>query len=390
MTPITTLTKLQAGGLPRRTMIQSGLAAAVIGNLMPQLARAEEQFDIGLVAPFSGPDETVGSRVLDSLKTHKNDDSGNAIYPEFDGKELTIITRDSKSVDTVALSNAQKLHEADGVNWIVSGDIRTRPIKIVEQYCKKEKVDCIQACSRLKLNKSNPHPYSFQILPNWESHVGQMLNFIKAIGLRNDGKVLFLISEGAADFWRQQLPDILNSKVGFVSEVIELDLKSPNSDIDKISRQIAVDRKIPLIFLAPYQQHLTALSDRLEQAPVFIDSFLEDPADNFKNLPNSLEGQVYFNAINTRSIITSSMQKKFYDIISQIYFREPTPIDTLAATALQILGRVAGGTLLNKVNFKAEETVGGLAVQFDDQGANIAARSRIFAVSGGSLLEVNN
>lgn len=367
--------------LSRRHSLKLGLLTglAIASNIDPILAN--EELDIGLVAPFTGADAEVGDKVLESLRTHQQDDNGDPIYPEFEGKKLVIFSRDSISQAPLALTETRRLVEDNGLVHLVCGDIRSEAIKVKEPFCKQHNVDLIQACSRLKLNHSNPHPHTFQILPNLQSYVTQCFEFLQSRNIDNSNPALVVVDAGTTGFWNNQAPSLFTGASGFGAEVLS---GSPNDLVGGIQTAIqqAPGRPV-MLFSNLTSELLEGLAPTLGSSPILIDSFLSDPEDLRGRLPGQFSEQIYFAGIASRALPASPFQAEFYQRIRALFDREPTPIDTLGGTALQITARFANGAAAEDIDLNADETMFGSPVAFDEQGANIGGRTRYFLVNDG-------
>ncbi len=373
-------------GLSRRQSLKMGLMTGIASALNIDPVLADEKLDIGLVAPFTGPDAVIGDRVLESLRTHEKDENNDPIYPEFKGKKLTIFTGDSLSTQQQALEQTRRLIEGDGLVHLVCGDIRSAAIKIKEPFCKEHNVDLIQACSRLKLNHSNPHPHTFQILPNLESHIGQCFEFMRSRGFNNSDPAIVVVNAGSGGFWSDQAPILYSGGADFNTEILAGNFDTIDATLSSVSTALkqAPSRPILLFTQSDFALKLIdSLAQDLSGTPVVIDSLLSDPEDLRKNLSDRYSDQIFFAAIASRTAPASKFQETFYERIRNMFDREPTPVDTLGGTALQISGRFANGIAANDIDLRIDETIFASPIKFDEQGANVNGLTRFYHMNDG-------
>ncbi|MHA7777052.1 ABC transporter substrate-binding protein [Roseibium sp. M-1] len=318
-----------------------------------------------------------------SLQTHQRDDNDHPIYPEFEGKDLNILTGDSQSKPQEALQSIKRMVE-DGLVHLVCGDIRSEAIKVKEPYCKDHQVDLIQACSRLKLNHSNPHPHTFQILPTWDLHITQCLDFMGSIGGNPSVPALAVITAGTEGFWGNQAPQLLSGGGGLQIEVLPANPSEFDQTIAALQAAIGqVPGRQLLFFTSNVVELIGRLVQDLADTPVLIESFLADPEDLRNALPGRFNDQIFFSGIASRAVVASELQQEFYQRIRQQFDREPTPVDTLGGTALQLTGRFANGAEAKDIDLGEDETIFASPIRFDDQGANVVGRSRFYRWNDG-------
>lgn len=375
---------MSRGATRRRALRIGGLAVGATAALLgpgTRRARASDVY-VGLVAPASGVKPHTLARVEDAIRLHQKD-NGKSIFFEFDGREVGLDIEDSGH-DALRVMMAVDRMVDYGVEYIVSGDVYSRPAKAAEEKAKEHNKNCILACSRMKLTESSPHPFACQLLPDDSAWFRQLFGLLLADDLPA-GPIALLSNEGGLDFYRSHLGDPLLVALQDTGRPVAFAPTDSNEQLRNAVLTVSNGQEpIALVLTIPEADLAARAIEGFPEARLVLDAPFDDPADLSALLSDRVE-TVDIVALASRSLPLSEPQSAFAEAIKTEYERDPGPIDFYAGLAAQVIARSLEVGVINDVSIDQNDSVAGFGVAFDDQGRNREATLSLFRARGGEL-----
>jgi branched-chain amino acid transport system substrate-binding protein len=161
-------------------------------------------FQIGVVAPLSGPFAAVGQEVVDGMTVAVNDlNAGKGIL----GRKVELVTRDDGGVTNKAILAAKDLVENQKVDFLFPEAVATQALAVLT-YSTQHKLVTITSTGATTAADTTQYPYSFQLSTPYTLQGPPTLWGAKQLGASKPG---ILVTDDATG---TQNGDLFQSELG--------------------------------------------------------------------------------------------------------------------------------------------------------------------------------